>query len=172
MICAGEIRENIFRSITLVDVTPNLNPAGVENIFAFMTANLDEGFASLEAAAAAIAGYTGRPRRKDLSGLEKNLRQRNNRYYWHWDPKFFDLKGDRAAHHPERLNDAVKKITAPIMLIRGKASDVVTETQVEDFLKLAPHAEYVDVEHARHMVAGDRNDVFTDAVANFLQRQR
>jgi hypothetical protein len=37
-----------------------------------------------------------------------------------------------------------------------------------------PHAEYMDVAGARHMVAGDRNDHFADAVMSFLgklQRQ-
>jgi hypothetical protein len=29
---------------------------------------------------------------------------------------------------------------------------------------MVPHAEYVDVADAAHMIAGDRNDVFTDAV--------
>jgi hypothetical protein len=33
-----------------------------------------------------------------------------------------------------------------------------------------PHAEYVDVPEARHMVAGDRNDVFSFAVVEFLLR--
>ncbi len=38
----------------------------------------------------------------------------------------------------------------------------------EDFLKLVPHAKYVDVENARHMVAGDRNDIFGKAIEDFL----
>lgn len=172
MICAGEIKSEAFSSITLVDVTPKLNSAGVENIFAFMTANMDSGFGSLEEAADAISEYTGRPRRTDLSGLEKNLRKRNDRYFWHWDPAFFALKDDHATHNPDRVSNALRRIEAPIMLVRGKASDIVTEAEVEEFLELAPHAEYVDVEHARHMVAGDRNDIFTAAVAEFLERQK
>jgi pimeloyl-ACP methyl ester carboxylesterase len=43
---------------------------------------------------------------------------------------------------------------------------------VEEFLQLIPHAEFVDVDKARHMVAGDRNDIFTAAVQEFLSRQR
>ena len=35
---------------------------------------------------------------------------------------------------------------------------------------MVPHAEYVDVEDASHMVAGDRNDVFCEAVIDFLSR--
>jgi hypothetical protein len=33
---------------------------------------------------------------------------------------------------------------------------------------LVPHASYVDVSGARHMVAGDRNDQFADAIKSFL----
>ena len=33
-------------------------------------------------------------------------------------------------------------------------------------------AQYVDVDKARHMVAGDRNDIFTEAVLGFLQEIR
>jgi pimeloyl-ACP methyl ester carboxylesterase len=35
-----------------------------------------------------------------------------------------------------------------------------------------PHARYVDVGDAGHMVAGDRNDAFNDAVAAFLAERQ
>ena len=31
-----------------------------------------------------------------------------------------------------------------------------------------PHAKYVDVSDAGHMVAGDKNDIFSQAVIEFL----
>jgi pimeloyl-ACP methyl ester carboxylesterase len=49
-------------------------------------------------------------------------------------------------------------------------SDLVTEDIAQEFLQLVPQAEYVDVENARHMVAGDRNDIFTEAVLEFVER--
>ena len=39
-------------------------------------------------------------------------------------------------------------------------------------LSLIPHATFVDVADASHMVAGDRNDVFTTAVLNFAASLR
>jgi pimeloyl-ACP methyl ester carboxylesterase len=54
------------------------------------------------------------------------------------------------------------------LLVRGKMSDLVTEELAEEFLQMVPHAKYVDVEDARHMVAGDRNDIFSSAVLDFL----
>ena len=34
-----------------------------------------------------------------------------------------------------------------------------------------PHAEYLDIANAHHMVAGDQNDIFGDAVISFLFRR-
>ena len=170
LVSGGELDTELFESITLVDVTPSLNREGVNHIFDFMRSNLEEGFANLDEVADVIAKFTGRPRRNDLSGLEKNLRKKDGRYYWHWDPDFFTLSEDRQSN-PNRVVDASKNISIPIMLIRGRMSDVVTQLQVKEFLELVPHAEYIDVEHARHMVAGDKNDIFTEAVSDFLNRQ-
>jgi pimeloyl-ACP methyl ester carboxylesterase len=171
MLCVGELDAAAFSSITLVDVTPSLNREGVNNIYQFMTEHMTEGFESLEHAAKVVADYTGRPQRDDHSGLEKNLRKRGSRWFWHWDPDFFSLRTDAQAN-PSRLIDAAKKITVPVQLIRGRMSDVVTQIQVDEFLQLVPHAEYVNVEKARHMVAGDRNDIFSAAVIDFISRQQ
>jgi pimeloyl-ACP methyl ester carboxylesterase len=46
----------------------------------------------------------------------------------------------------------------------------VTDAEVDAFRAMVPHAEYVDVQGAGHMIAGDRNDAFTDAVVRFLDR--
>jgi pimeloyl-ACP methyl ester carboxylesterase len=49
-------------------------------------------------------------------------------------------------------------------------SEIVGEEDAEAFRKLVPSAEYVDIPEAAHMVAGDRNDAFSDAVISFLER--
>jgi pimeloyl-ACP methyl ester carboxylesterase len=54
------------------------------------------------------------------------------------------------------------------MLVRGGISDVVSADTTKEFLDAVPHAKYVDVAGAGHMVAGDRNDVFSKAVIKFL----
>ena len=42
---------------------------------------------------------------------------------------------------------------------------------MREFLELVPHADYIDVAEARHMVAGDSNDTFCDAVLEFVAKQ-
>jgi hypothetical protein len=43
----------------------------------------------------------------------------------------------------------------------------VTVEAARTLLGLIPHASFVDVADATHMVAGDRNDAFTRAVLEF-----
>jgi pimeloyl-ACP methyl ester carboxylesterase len=138
-----------------------------------MATTSETGFGSLEEAADVVAAYQpGRVRTKNLEGLKKNLRLRDDgRWRWHWDPAFMDVRGDDDQDHDtrhEKLVHAAKGLECPVLLIRGRKSDLVTDAEVEEFMATVPHANYVDVADAAHMVAGDVNDVFTAAVLEFL----
>jgi pimeloyl-ACP methyl ester carboxylesterase len=166
-----------FNALVLVDITPRPARLGVNRILEFMSANAADGFASLEDAADSISEYQPhRPRPKDLSGLAKNLRLgEDGRWRWHWDPAFLDVRTGGASEHArdkhhDALADMARNLQLPTLLVRGKLSDLVTDDEVAEFLELVPAAEYVDVADAGHMIAGDRNDVFTDAVTSFLDR--
>ena len=70
-----------------------------------------------------------------------------------------------------RTVDGLKAASdVPILLVRGLKSDVVTDRTVEDFKASIPAIEVADVGGAGHMVAGDRNDAFNDAILGFLAR--
>jgi pimeloyl-ACP methyl ester carboxylesterase len=180
LLAEGEGQGGVIAGLVLVDVAPRVESGGIQRIVDFMTAAPD-GFASLEEAADAVAGYRqhrGRP--KDLSGLKKNLRRSDDgRWRWHWDPAFMSrdrVAGARAStppagsfNNPERLLAAAAGLTVPTMLVRGRQSDVVSPRGVEEFLATVAHARFVDVSGAGHMVAGDRNDIFNRAVLDFLQ---
>lgn len=171
LVAQGEAESTVFSALVLVDVTPRLDPKGTEEIVSFMRAKLDEGFATLEEAADTIAAYVPhRERPRDLSGLEKNLRRgTDGRYRWHWDPKFVaGTSRPSAASEPERLLAAASALRIPTLLVRGRMSNLVTPEAAREFLELVPHARYVDVSDAGHMVAGDRNDTFSAAVVDFL----
>ena len=176
MIAQGEYAKSGrrgFAALVLVDITPRMSVDGVEKILGFMASNLDTGFATLEDAADAIARYIpNRPRPRDLSGLAKNLRlKENGRYYWHWDPRFITgTQRPQGGRDPVRLEKAARSLNLPTLLIRGRDSELVTAEDAEHFVSLVPHSEYVDVADAGHMVAGDRNDKFTNAVLNFMGR--
>jgi len=165
----------LLAGLVLVDITPHMDADGVSRIQGFMAERMREGFATLEEAAAAIAAYLpNRAPPRSLDGLAKNLRKGDDgRYRWHWDPAFID--GPRNINHgweagQQRLVDAARGLKIPVLLVRGQQSELVTEEAVEAFREMVPHADFVDVSGAGHMVAGDRNDAFNDAVSGFLDK--
>jgi non-heme chloroperoxidase len=158
-------------ALVMVDVAPRIEREGVEKIQAFMNQR-PEGFESLQAVADAIANYQPhRKRPRKLDGLAKNVRLgADGRYRWHWDPKFRTSARLDLAKRQLRLEECARNLKVPTLLVRGGMSDVLTEEGVREFLQLCPHCEYVNVTHAAHMVAGDRNDQFANAVIAFLAR--
>jgi pimeloyl-ACP methyl ester carboxylesterase len=159
-------------ALVLVDIVPRVEQSGAERIRAFMRAN-PEGFASVEEAADAVARYyPQRPRPKDISGLQKNLRRRaDGRLRWHWDPHVID--GPHIVEPPSfqaTLVEASRQVRIPTLLVRGLQSDIVSEAGVAELRRDLPQLEVVDIAGAGHMVAGDRNDAFNDGVAGFLAR--
>ncbi len=164
--------DEVLSGLVLVDITPTVKMDGVEKILGFMGSRSADGFETLEDAADAIAAYLPhRPRPKDLSGLAKNLRLGDDgRYRWHWDPAFLTSRKqmDQREEIEKQLCDAVRQLTIPVMLVRGRESELVGDQEVATFLEMVPHAQIADVSGARHMVAGDKNDVFAKAVLGFI----
>jgi pimeloyl-ACP methyl ester carboxylesterase len=178
LLLTGEVEPGVARGVVLVDVVPDMERAGAQRIQAFMAERALTGFDSLEEVADAVAAYNPhRPRPADLSGLRKNVRERDGRFYWHWDPAFMggvaDMPPDEVLD-ADRLHRAVARTLedVPLLLVRGRQSDLVSVEKAEEFAARFPAAEYVDVEGAGHMVAGDRNDAFTGSVLDFLARHR
>jgi len=172
LVAVGERRLEAA-ALVLVDMAPRIEPDGAQRIQDFMNQK-PEGFDSLEEVAQAIASYQPhRPRPRQLDGLAKNVRLGpDGKYHWHWDParrrSMGDMKPYRARLHD--CADGLARLALPTLLVRGGLSDVLSEEGARSFLEQCPHAEYVNVANAAHMVAGDRNDIFADAVIAFLGR--
>ena len=158
-------------ALVLVDMAPRIEPDGARRIQEFMDQK-PEGFNSLEEVAEAIANYQPhRSRPRTLDGLAKNVRLApNGKYRWHWDPARQRTRATMAGYR-ERLHTCAERLELPTLLVRGGLSDVLSEAGAQSFLAQCPHAEYVNVANAAHMVAGDRNDIFADSVVSFLQRK-
>ncbi len=177
ILLSGELAPGVARAVVLVDIVPDMEEAGAERIKAFMTDRAAVGFGSLDEAADAVAAYNPhRPRPDDLSGLGKNLRERDGRYYWHWDPRFLEPIPGQGLHtmmDVSRLHRATRRMVddVPVLLVRGRSSDLVSAEKAAEFCDRFPAVEFVDVSGAGHMVAGDRNDAFTASVVDFLSRQ-
>ena len=174
LIAQGESEKAISSAIILVDIAPKTEQKGIERIFAFMSSN-KHGFASVEEAAESVSAYLpNRTKPKDHSRLEKNLRLRaDGRYYWHWDMKMLELwksiTPDQQIKNEARMYQAAKNLKVPTLIVRGGMSDVVSEKVMAEFLDEVPHVRSVNVSDAGHMVAGDSNHAFTNAVLEFLR---
>ena len=173
MMAIGEAAEPAASALVLVDIAPKMNRAGTAKIQAFMQAN-PEGFASLEEAADAVEAYLPQRRRpRSTDGLRRNLRldPSSGRFRWHWDPAFMTpRKWDPDIQR--RFDDAARNITVPTLLVRGSESEVVDDEAIRHFSELVPHAELAELNGAGHMVAGDSNDAFNQAILPFLATSR
>ena len=169
LLVVGESAAPIASGLALVDIVPKFEKEGSDAIAAFMRSNPD-GFASLDEAAAAVSAYLPhRPKPPSNAGLMKNLRRRDGRRYWHWDPRMFDVReGERPDQVSGRMEAAARRIRIPTLLVRGGKSDLVSLEGARHFLELVPGASFVDVADAAHMVAGDMNDVFSRAIVDFI----
>jgi pimeloyl-ACP methyl ester carboxylesterase len=156
--------------LVLVDVVPRFEKSGSARIRDFMFNHI-HGFDSLEEAADAVAEYLPhRPRPRSPEGLKKNLRFRDGRWYWHWDPAFLSKPQDDPFERTDKMEAAAMRLQIPLLLIRGKLSDVVSTENVNDFLAKVPHTEFVELSDAGHTAAGDDNDAFSDVVVQFVNR--
>jgi len=168
----GKYRPGSISALVLVDIVPNMNVAGADRVKDFMLEHSKTGFTSLLEVSELLSKYNPyREKSSDLEGLKKNLRKRGEKWFWHWDPMF--ISSERGEENPDMrnprvLNELCSNISVPMLLVRGKLSDLVTEVEVDEFLKTYPSASYADVSGAGHMVVGDKNDVFAHEVIEFL----
>ena len=172
LLAGDEINSDLCTALIMVDIGIYPDPVGSDRIVSFMLSG-EGGFNSLEDVAKSISDYLPhRKKPKDLEGLKKNLRLKDDgRYYWHWDPRFIRRRPgsqDREGHFDLQLK-AAEKVTIPTLLIRGALSDVVTMEDVDYFLSVISHAKFVEIEKAAHMIAGDRNDIFAEEAIKFLK---
>ncbi|MEZ5409012.1 MAG: alpha/beta hydrolase [Acidimicrobiales bacterium] len=175
----GVADHQLFRGLVLVDITPDVDMEGGRRIIAFMSAHPD-GYPDLETAADAIGAYRGGQGKPSPSGLTRVLRQgEDGRWRWHWDPRILDVRkvwlddpalADAYAEQMRAgMSRGADRLESPVLLVRGGSSDVVTVEAAQALLRMIPHARYVDVAEATHMVAGDRNDAFAAAVLEFAE---
>ncbi|GAA5084255.1 alpha/beta fold hydrolase [Nocardia iowensis] len=159
-------------ALVLVDIVTRPERAGIERVIDFLGKHRN-GFDNLEQVADAVAEYLPhRPRPANTDGLLRNLRQRDGRWYWHWDPDMLAHRAEDPSAMTEQMEAAARKLTIPVLLVRGMRSDVVSSEGAAAFQELVPHVQLVEIGGAAHTAAGDDNDSFTDAVAKFVLQTR
>ncbi|MGV1009540.1 MAG: alpha/beta fold hydrolase [Dermatophilaceae bacterium] len=165
-----DLAPELVTALVLVDIVVRYQPEGADRIRDFMT-GAPRGFASLQEAADAVAAYLPhRARPEAVHGLRKNLRWRDGRWHWHWDPAWFAPSVVEATNATmARLDEAARRVQVPTLLLHGAHSDIVNQEGVEHFRGLVPHAEVLELANAAHTAAADDNDAFVAAVVEMCR---
>ena len=171
-ICA--IAPELVRSLALVDITPGVTAEKAKAITAFINGPVS--FPSFDELLARTVQHN--PTRSESSlrrGILHNALQRDDGT-WVWRYRRFDqpVPADDGAGEPrsidhETLWDALARVTAPVMLVRGMTSQsVVDDADEQHLLRLLPNARVEHVEDAGHSIQGDQPLALATLLESFL----
>ena len=86
-------------------------------------------------------------------------------------PRFIEGRSkSNVSNYKENQVKLAKGVGVPTLLIKGALSNVLTQHEVDNFFELIPHAQFVEIKEAAHMIAGDRNDIFAESAIRFLKK--
>lgn len=166
-------RPELVGSITLVDIAHRLEDEGVKRIVDFMAKH--ESFGSLEEAASEVAEYLPQRKQVRVESLRRNLRQRADGR-WEWKHGYgrrlraVELPSERSGWRElvVGLDDEVRTIGCPVLVLRGAASDVLSNEGAEEIVGLLADARLATIGAAGHHAAGDNPESTTSLVRAFL----
>jgi pimeloyl-ACP methyl ester carboxylesterase len=176
-ICLGAGHPELVRRLAVVDVTPGTDHAKAEPIVAFISG--PERFASFEEILDRTVQFN--PTRSVSSlrrGVLHNAREEpDGSWVWRYDrirpgsnpTPAAPGGGEGAIPSFSGLWEKVDALTMPLMLVRGGASGVVGDEDVEEMLRRQPGTEVVVVEGAGHSVQGDRPVELASVLAGFME---
>lgn len=165
---AAASRPQLVRGLALADVTPWVDEDHADGIRAAMRRTA-EGFDSLEQAAAMVDRLRGTASRGRPEGLRPFVRQgEDGRLYWRWDPRFLHDRFVRHGGEGGMFAAAASRLEVPTLLMRAEHSNIVDPAHVERFKEVLPALRYVEIKGVGHMVTGDANDAYAEALIGFV----
>ena len=158
-------------AISLIDIGHRLEDEGVNRIIDFMTRH--ESFASPEEAAVEVAEYLPHRRQVNADNLRRNLRELpDGRWVWkHMFARRLRGVGPPVGGWRELvagMDREAASLTCPVLVLRGAASDVLSNEGAEEIATLIPDARLATVGSAGHHAAGDNPETTVDLVRAFL----
>jgi esterase len=157
------------RALIIVDVSPEIQVQGVENIRSFIQApdELDSFEAFVERA------HQFNPRRtldNIRSRLSHNLKQLpNGKWTWKYDKALRAGERSFQASALHNLWDDVHAIRCPTLIIKGGESDILSSESAAKLQQAIPGSRLTVVPGAGHSVMGDNPEAFVAAVRDFLR---
>jgi pimeloyl-ACP methyl ester carboxylesterase len=152
----------LARGIVLVDVGPELSPAGVEVIHNFVTRNVE--FDDLEEFLDNVVKYDRFRSREHIARTVKYnmLRRADGKYISKVDHRRVPLSAS------ELTLDDVKVIGAPVLLVRGGESDILDADAAKRFVDALPNGQLVTVPDTGHNVHSGNTPGFLEVVGPFV----
>ena len=157
------------RALIVVDVSPEIQARGVENIRSFIQApdELD----SFEEFVQRAHQFNPRRSLENIrSRLSYNLKQLpSGKWTWKYDKAL--RAGERGFQASALLNlwDDVRAIRCPTLIIRGGESDILSGDSAQKLQAEIPGCRLAVVEGAGHSVMGDNPASFVAAAREFLR---
>lgn len=163
LIAAGTLNRSAFASLTLVDVTPTYDEDALVKARSLFLRTAQDGFATEAEAARALGLQPGNPK----IGMMMR-READGTWRWRWDPAFA-----ACIHHDQpaqrRSEAAARNVSVPVHLIRAGRSEFVNDETTAAFLALTPQLRVTVLPDHRHVVTGDPEGVYADAMLPFLE---
>jgi pimeloyl-ACP methyl ester carboxylesterase len=155
--------------LIIVDIGPDIAPAGLERIRGSIGGGPDR-FATVEEAIALA-------RRANPLYRDAELRHRVSHALRREPDGAFTWKYDRAIREAMRLGlrreamnlwEPLGRITCPTLLVRGAESDILSPEIAKRMLETLPDGRLMEIPGAGHTVPGDQPEAFAAAVRSFL----
>ena len=155
-------KPEIARGLVLVDVGPELSPAGVEVIANFVTHNVE--FDDLEEFLDNVVKYDRFRTREHIARTVKYnmLRRADGKYISKVDHRRVPVTSS------DLTLDDVKTLPCPVLIVRGGESDILEPEAAERFADALPNGTLVTVPNAGHNVHSANTPGFLDAIGPFL----
>lgn len=162
-------RPDLCRALLLADVTPWIDEEAGDHIRETLRGSA-AGFANVEGAAAMIARLHGISRQgADPQRLRRHLKAgEDGRLYWRWDTRFLADSNVRFGGEGGLFAREAAKLVVPVLAMIAQHSNLTTPGEVAAFKAAVPQLESTMIPGARHMVTGDVNDAYADAILRFL----
>ena len=157
-------------ALLLADVTPWIDESAGDHFRDTLRASAG-GFSSIEEAAAVIARLHGDGGQHDPGRLLPHLRTGDDgRLHWKWDARFLDGAQIRGGGEGGLFMTEARRLRVPVLVMAAELSNLTSAREIAAFQAAVAGVDAVTIPGARHMLTGDANDAYADAIIGFLAR--
>lgn len=158
------------RALIIVDVSPEIEARGVQNIRQFI--QQDDVLPRFEDFVARAHAFNPRRSLENIrSRLRHNLKQLpDGRWTWKYDPYLRSPGRTFQTTALLGLWEEVRAVRCPTLIVKGAESDILSPEAARRLQEAIPGSELVTIPGAGHSVMGDNPAAFVAATRAFLQR--